>query len=121
MTRITAADLFDEVDVDLWGTEFRLREGTRSVQTKLATAQDAIKDIDETDPDAMAAAVIALLDALLEPVANGDGKRTHAKTVLDKQWKADKLGLDRLLAISDQIQKAVEDRGRPSSPTANSE
>ncbi len=116
---ITAADVFENVEVDLWGAKYRLREGTRTVATKLIEKQVALDKVNDEDADAVVDAMADILDVLLEPLGDESGKKVHAKTVLVKKWEANELGLDRITAITNGIQDAQADRGRPPSAAMN--
>lgn len=110
---IIAADLFDDIELDLWGNVFRLREGTRSVAIKLAKLQKAQDELADDEHDKQAASFADILDALLEPIASNGQKPATAKSVVMAKWKADELGLDRLVSLSNHIQTAALQRGRP--------
>ncbi len=115
---ITAAELFEDVEVDLWGAKFRLREGTREVQIQLVEAQKRLEELPEDDPDLAVEALTKVLDVLLEPLGDEDGKKVKAQTVIGRKWKANEVGLDRIAAIAEGIQSASEDRARPPSSAA---
>lgn len=119
MARITAADLFEDVEVDLWGAEFRLRELTKKVSAQLTEREAVLEGADENDHDAVIGAMADVLDVLLEPLGDGDGKKVRAKTVLVRKWDANEVGVDRLTAISDGIRRAAQERGNPTSPERN--
>lgn len=116
---ITAAELFEDVEVDLWGAQFRLREGTKQVNAQLTEKQAALEGMDDDDPDAVVAAVAEIMDVLLEPLGDEDGKKVRAKTVLLRKWNASEIGVDRIIAISEGIKAAAEGRGRPPSVETN--
>ena len=119
---ISAAELFEDVDVDLWGAQYRLREGTRDVQMKLAKAQavlDGLDEVEDADPDAVVAALADVLDVLIEPLGDDGGKKVKAATVINRKWTANELGVERLTAIAESIVNAAESRGRPTSAPAS--
>lgn len=114
MARITAADLFDEFELDLWGHVYRLREGTKSVSAKIREREKAIDALpDDADEDAVFDALAEMLDVMLEPINDGD--RTHAKTVLTRKWKAQEVGLDRVEAITNLLAEEAVMRKVPPS------
>lgn len=116
MTRITAADVFETVEVDLWGAVYTLRQMTKTVGPKFDAAVDALHKLPSDAPDAKrAGAFIAVLDVLLAPP---EGAPT-AKVVFDGKWKDEAVGLDWLMAFSGTLQDEVWNRRRPTSPTMN--
>jgi hypothetical protein len=119
--KLTATDLFDTLEVDLYGNEYTLRSITRSVSVKLHAAEtkanELAKDLKtESAADDAAEAVIGLVDIILEPV-NG---APPAGEVLREMWEGDKLGLDFLTAFAQSIQEEANARRRPTSPSRNS-
>lgn len=111
--RLSAAEVFDEVEVDLWGEVFRLREITRSVSERIDTASKQAEEVgDEASGDEAAAALITVIDVLLEPV-NADG--VTAGELLRARWEDDTLGLDRLAAFAESMQEEAGARRRPTS------
>ncbi len=116
MTRkLNAADMFDTLEVDLWGNAYKLREITRSVGEKLQEAQKASNELDEdSSPDDAAKALIAVVDVILDP--QGDDA-PDAADVLGDLWDKDQLGLDWLTAFSESLQEEAAMRRRPTSAT----
>jgi hypothetical protein len=113
--KLSAADIFDTVEVDLWGNAYTLRTITKSVAGKLTHAQLSVQALDpETqDENELARLMIELIDLLLEPAENTKA----AVDVLVPLWDEDKLGLDWLTAFSRSLQEEAEARRRPTSPT----
>jgi hypothetical protein len=103
MAEYKLADLFEEVTIDLGDAKFKLKERTRALGEKVDDVEDKFIEIqgkDDATSDDLAVVIIDMLDMVLEPLGNGEnGTRTHAKTVLSRAWKADKIGLDRLLGL----------------------
>lgn len=116
--RLSAADLFDTLDVDLWGNHYTLREITRSVIVKLNDAQKQLEGLDEekADTDEFAHAMIQIVDVLLKPVDDGP----PATDVLTPLWDDDKMGVDWLTAFVETLQEEAGARRRPTSPQTNS-
>lgn len=129
-TTISTADLFEEINVDIEGTKFRLREGTRSVEEQhralsrecekkeerleeIAAEFDKKKD-DKEAKDLEEQIIAELLDLLgdslniwLEPL--GEAK-TKPKTVIKKAYKDDTIGLSGLQELARQIGSAGQQR-----------
>ena len=92
-------DLFEDVVIDLGDAKFRLRERTKTVGEKADSMQERFQGM-ESENDA-AELMIEMLDLLLEPLGDGNnGTRTHAKTVLSKAWKENKIGSDRIIGLA---------------------
>lgn len=114
--KISAADLFEDVEIDLWGNQFLLREGTLKVGEQYEALQKQLQDKDENEEATaleMATIYVDMLDIMLEPVAGESGKKTKAKTILLGKYKANEIGLDRIIALSNAIQAEAEKRGVP--------
>lgn len=118
MPRIDMATLFEPFEIALSeGQEFVLREATLTAMERIEAAEDKVAEHqDGENKQAFADAVIALIDAYLEPVANGDGKKSYAKTILARQFKANEIGLDRLTRLSLMLQEEANSRFNPPSP-----
>lgn len=115
--RITATEILDTLEVDLWGNIYNLREMTRTVSQKLTDAQARAREtaVDQDgDQDAAAKALIDVLDILLEP--KGEFAEKPAGTMLGELWKTDKLGLDWLGAFAETLREESDARRRPTSP-----
>jgi hypothetical protein len=113
--KLSAADLFDTLEVDLWGNNYTLREITRSVNDRLTEAQAKVDKLDDDSPgDEIAEAVIGVADVLLAPAGSDV---PPAAEVLGKRWEADELGLDWLQAFAESLQEEAGARRRPTSAT----
>lgn len=111
--KLTAADMFDTLEVDLFGNSYRLREITRSVGEKLNDAQRTAGELTEDSrPDDIAAAVIGVIDVILAPLAEDT---PTVAAVLGEMWEQDKLGLDWLNAFAESLQEEAGARRRPTS------
>lgn len=115
---IKAAELFDPVEVDLWGTMFRLREPTRSLEAKMEVKQSELgaaheQTKDEQDEDEARKVMMPLfydmLDLLLEPSDHGE-KKTHAKTVVKRKYEGDEIGLSHIFALVEKLGEAATER-----------
>jgi len=114
--KLSAEDIFDTVEVDLWGNAYTLRTITKSVSPKLDAAMKTLNDMPDDATDAKrVAGLIGTIDVLLAPV----GEVQTAKALLDAQWKADKLGLDWLSAFVDALIEEAHNRRRPTSASTN--
>jgi hypothetical protein len=114
--KLSATEIFETVEVDLWGAAYTMRQITRSSAQRLDDAQAKAADIDETSTDraAAAAALIELVDILLEPAA-GTKPATEVLTAL---WESDELGFDWLTAFVEALQEEAAARRRPTSAPA---
>ena len=89
-----ATDLFPPFVVDLWGPTFSVRQPTRAVERKVQAALEEIENIPEDADDKVVVDALAeLLDVLLEPLPDEDGKKTHAKTIVRKKYAAEEIGV----------------------------
>jgi hypothetical protein len=106
-----STDLFNAIEVDLWGDSFVVRQPTRAVERKV---EEAAKSLDALEEDASSEDVIAamgeMLDAILEPVPNEEGKKRHAKTVVKEKYAADQIGFAHVEALLDKIAQARSER-----------
>lgn len=116
--KLSAASMFDTLEVDLWGSEYTLRQITRSVAEKMVEAQTTAAELqaktidgEDTDPGEVATSLIRVIDIVLAPV--GDAR--PAGDVLTELWEADELGLDWLTAFSQAIQEEANNLRRPTS------
>lgn len=124
---ISAAELFEEVEVDLAlrGQDpllYRLQELTKGVSVALGKAEDAWGALtDDASNDQTAKKLIDVIDAMLEPKAqNGSGKLETAKVLLNRQYAAGEIGFDKLSALHRALAAEFEKRmPGPPSPPAN--
>lgn len=104
---ITTTDLFEPINVELWGSKFRLREGTRTVEEKMQAQWEAFEQLPEDAPAKDSIEPLAdLLDILLEPLGDEDGKKVAAKTVIKREYKADNIGLAHVIALCERMGEA---------------
>lgn len=91
---ITAAtDLFQPVEVELWGRTYTVTEPTRAVERKHQDALDAAEKLpDDASDEQFFDAEVEILDVLLEPAPVEDGKKLRAKTHLTQLYKQGKIG-----------------------------
>jgi hypothetical protein len=105
MTRprtIKAAELFDEVHIDLWGTKFRLKPMTRSLEKTASEEWEALENSEET-VEAALPEFLSFIELLLEPIGDEQGKKTHAKTVIKRELEADNIGYIHVVEIARQV------------------
>lgn len=118
--KLSAADIFDTLEVDLWGHLYTLRAITRSIVGKFEEAQKKAAELDAdektSDSEALAAALIGIVDIVLEPV----GPIASAGELLTEQWEKDALGIDWLTAFVDTLTEEAQARRRPTSPRPSS-
>lgn len=90
-----ATDLFNAVEVDVWGKKYGVVEPTRAVERRTEAALDAAAEVaknpDATD-DELFAVEVEVLDAVLDPIPGEDGKKERAKTYLKRLYKSEKIG-----------------------------
>jgi len=99
-----ATDLFEAVEVDLWGPKFSVVQPTRAVERKIVDALKSVEDIpDDADEDVIFDALAGILDLQLEPIPGEDGKKTRAKTVVKGLYKDGKIGIAHLEALFEVI------------------
>jgi len=106
MTPITVADSFQPQDVDLLGIQYETVPRTRSVTLaaqKLAEADGGILDDENASPDAQVDYLAAMLALRLKPKRETD---PDAALHLKALWTADRLSLDQLLQLIDDLQAA---------------
>ena len=115
MAEYDMGDLFEDVVLKIGDHRFKLRERTISLSAKAEPLAQQLDEIpDDADDQVGAALLIELIDVLLEPLGDGNGTRSHAKTVLSKAYKNEEIGVDRLMAITEFLQEKFSDR-RPTS------
>jgi uncharacterized protein with von Willebrand factor type A (vWA) domain len=108
-----ATDLFEVVEVDLWGPKFSLNQPTRVVENNMEKALEALMEQpdDASDEDTFAA-ICEVIDALLTPIPDEEGKKSAAKTVLKAKYKAQEIGIGH---INQLMEALMEERAsRPS-------
>lgn len=119
---IRVAELFEPVDIDIFGTVFGLRVPTRSNEEKSAAKEteldEATESVQEKDLNEIEARKILmplffeLLDLLLEPADEGE-KKVHAKTIVKKLYDDDKIGLTTIRALITEIGNVRAEERRP--------
>ncbi|HTU15634.1 MAG TPA: hypothetical protein VMF31_10575 [Solirubrobacterales bacterium] len=89
-----ATDLFEIVEVDLWGPTYTLRQPTRKIERQMDEVLEQLEGLpaDATDEQTLAA-IAEVVNVLLEPVPDETGKKTAAKTVLKNKYKDESIGL----------------------------
>lgn len=115
MAEYTMGDIFEDVVLEIEGSKFRLKERTKALGVKVDKLQDDFGKVPDDAPDDVAVQpMLDLLDLLLEPLGDGNnGTRTHAKTILKKEYEADRWGSDRIIALANFCQKKMGDRMDP--------
>ena len=115
MAEYTMGDIFEDVVITIEGSKFRLRERTKALGEKVDKLQVQFNEMPDDAPDDEAVVpMIDLLDVLLEPLGDGNnGTRTHAKTIVKKEFDADRWGSDRIIALANFCQKKMGDRMDP--------
>jgi len=99
---IKAAELFDEVHIDLWGAKFRLKDMTRSLEKQASEEWERLENSEETVEDALPQ-FLEFMETLTEPIPDEAGKKTKVKTVVKRELDADNIGYGHVLALAEQI------------------
>lgn len=108
MSKLSIAQSFEPVEVDLFGHDFETTKVTRTATLKLAEVEKTINAAQESeDVEQVVQAFGDMLDILLK---SSDAKRTKPSTLIKDRWKNDDLALADLIAF-------VEDLGRAARPT----
>lgn len=116
MAEYDLSQIFEDVILKIGDNKFKLRERTPSLTERVSAIRAEILAMPDDAPDRDGAAkIIELVDAYLEPVDVEGETRRHAKTVLSKSYKAEEIGLDRIVAIQQFLDEKFEDRRRPTS------
>lgn len=122
---IKAAELFEPIDIDLFGTTFALRPPTKSTEEAQAAKEvelrDAFKKVEEEDLDEAEARKLVmpiyydLFEIILEPSEGEGGKKTHAKTVIKKLYEDDTpgFGFTGIQKLIGEIGEVRNDEQRP--------
>lgn len=106
-TTVSTADLFDEIHIDLWGTKFRQREATRTIEEKVSQQWDAFEALpDDTTKEEALEPLCDLLDVVLEPLGDEKGKKTKVKTVVKREYAADRIGFAHVLRLCERLGEA---------------
>ena len=103
---ITVADAFTAQIVDLLGVEYETVPRTRSVTmaaSKLGETEGDILDDDNADPDLQVEYLAKIVGLRLKPV---DDTAQSASERLRELWKDDKLTLDQLLKLIEELSVA---------------
>lgn len=108
MAKLTLAESYEPVEVDLFGHDFVTTNVTRTTQIELGKLETLVDDATENqDVDKMVEALAKVLDLRLKAA---DNKRTKPSTVIVQRWEADELNILDLV-------KFVEELGRASAPS----
>ena len=106
-----STDLFSIIEVDLWGDNFTVRQPTRAVERKVEEAAKSLENLaEDAEGEEVIAAMGDMLDAILEPVPNDEGKKRHAKTVIKEKYAADQIGFAHVEALLDKIAQLRSER-----------
>jgi predicted nuclease with TOPRIM domain len=103
------------VVITIEGNRYRLRERTRAMGEKVDDLQTRFEELpdDASDSDSIPL-ILDIVDLMLEPLGDGNnGTRSHAKTVIKKEYEADRWGSDKIIGLSNFLQKKMGDRMNP--------
>jgi phosphopantetheinyl transferase (holo-ACP synthase) len=109
---INAAELFDSVAIDLWGTLFEFKEMTLSLEERIADDWAAMEASDKSLKEELPQ-VLAFIDLFLEPTrsgAKGQGKEIKPSAVIKDLLKKDKIGMTHVMAIARELLTRGTDR-----------
>ena len=113
---ISVADSFEPHIVDLLGVEYETTPRTRSVTLaaqKLGATEGEILDDENADPDAQVDYLAQMIALRLKPRAEDAPKADeHLKTL----WKDDRLSIDQILQLIDDLQTAESGNDSTGSP-----
>ncbi len=101
MTRISIAQAYEPVEVDLWGTVFETADVTRSGQKKAQALEGELEGTE--DPDEQVELLAKLLDLKL---VSTNGTKLKPSTMIVKKWKADELSPRSLFSFLDRLAEA---------------
>jgi hypothetical protein len=96
--RVSIADAFEPVTVDLWGHEFHTVRPTRSVVQRADKLEEQMEQV--TDTDALAGVLGDALDVMLKPC---DGRRTSPSKLIGEKWQADQVTLPDVLDLTGRL------------------
>jgi hypothetical protein len=99
--RLAIADVQAEqadVEIDLWGTEYRKVPATRAVGQKARDIWEKIRGAE--DDDTVMEQIAAMLDLRLKP-SNGDS--TKASTRVKAKWKANEIDVYAVLTFMERL------------------
>lgn len=130
-TKISTADLFDPVEIDLWGNRYNLRETTRSMEEKLAAKEAELAELnlprqkeaeeaaeagepgpgyDSVFAEKSLALSADMLDIMLDPIAEGEEKPTHAKALIMRKYKADEIGINHVNSLVQKLNQTLQEQ-----------
>lgn len=96
--RVSIADAFEPVTVDLWGHEFHTVQATRSVVQQADKLEQQMEEV--TDTDALVGLLGDALDIVLKP---SDGRRTSPSKLIGEKWQADHVTVDQIVGVLEGI------------------
>lgn len=107
-----STDLFEPVELNLWGSKYSLLEPTRKVEKAVETAQKVVDDLSDDAPEEeQFAAIVGVVDEMLEPLPDEAGKKPpRAKTVLKGLFKQEKIGAGHVIKLMDALAEARTER-----------
>ena len=105
-----ATDLFESIEVDLWGTKFSVRQPTRAFEKKINDLIESLGDVPEGDDSVQLEHYCDILNIVLEPIPDENGKKTQAKTVLKKLYAEEAIGVAHVSALLDRISEYRAER-----------
>jgi hypothetical protein len=99
---IKASELFEPVEVDLWGTRFKLREMVGSLEDQINELWESLEESDKSLKEELPR-FLEFIGLYLEPIPDEDGKKVTAAAAIKRELKADKIGISHVFALSRQL------------------
>lgn len=108
-TIVAATDLFDPIELDLWGRKYLVLEPTRAIERKIDAKAKAIDELpDDAPDDQFIEGMVAVLDVMLDPVVSGEEKKVRAGAHLKALLKGDTIGRGHIERLYLKIAEARE-------------
>jgi hypothetical protein len=116
---INAAELFEPVEINLFGTVFKVREPTRDVEIKISDLSTELgealtkaaeqEESEEASRKDVLPIYYAIFDALLEP-AEVDGKKITGKAAVKELYDANTIGMSHMDGLVEKLRSVRQDR-----------
>lgn len=111
MGRVISIGDYSPDTVELWpeegGQSFVLRQRTRKVMDELA-AHEATEPGEDAGNDAQIKWLAEQIDFVLEPATGENGRKVKPSTVIVRKWKENKVSVDALLYLLNEIKGSVQ-------------
>lgn len=117
--RLSMTDIFDTVTVEVDGTDYTLRDTTKSMIARINDIQERQKRLPEDladDAPEHAEFVFEMIDALLQAPKGAE----PAGLVLKAKYEQDEIGFGFLMALSSTLLRETQERANPTSALTTS-